>query len=171
MKRILIAGIGNIFQGDDAFGVEVVHELNGRCPPPGVDVVDFGIRAYDLAYALTDSYDAIILVDAAPRGQAPGTLYLIEPDLQGLNKPEPTALDAHSLTPVTVLRIAQSLGALPGKLWLVGCEPGMLESENGDFGLSESVKAAVPQAIAMIESLLDTILHEHTNDNAGLVPA
>ena len=82
MKRILVAGIGNIFFGDDAFGCEVASQLRRKPLPEGVRVIDFGIRSYDLAYAIMDGYDATILVDATPQGSAPGTIYLIEPDLK-----------------------------------------------------------------------------------------
>ena len=85
-ERILVAGIGNIFMGDDAFGVEVVRELMHRPIPDAVCVEDFGIRSYDLAYAIIDGYEATILVDAAPRGKPAGTLYLIEPDLEGIRQ-------------------------------------------------------------------------------------
>ncbi len=83
-ERILIAGIGNIFLGDDAFGVEVVRRLSrsARKLPDEVRIVDFGIRGFDLAYALMEGYEVAILVDATPRGGVPGTLYTIEPDLQ-----------------------------------------------------------------------------------------
>src|SRR5437870_2595644 len=84
--RILVAGIGNIFLGDDAFGCEVVQRLAARAWPASVRVVDFGIRGFDLAYALMDGYDVTIFVDATPRADAPGTLYTIEPDLSELNK-------------------------------------------------------------------------------------
>jgi hydrogenase maturation protease len=158
-NRILIAGIGNIFLGDDAFGVEVVHALAQRRQPPEVSVVDFGIRSYDLAYALTDGYDAVILVDATPRGEPPGTVSLIEPDLSRLNQLEHEAVDAHSLNPVAVLHLAQALGGQTSKIYLVGCEPAdLVASEDGDLGLSETVHAAVPAAVAMIESLVEKLL-------------
>ena len=79
LPRILVAGIGNIFLGDDAFGVEVVRRLSAREWPANVRVTDFGIRGYDLAYALLDGYDTTILIDACPRGELAGTLYVIEP--------------------------------------------------------------------------------------------
>src|SRR5690242_4451119 len=122
-KRILVAGIGNIFFGDDAFGVEVVRELAQRPGPEEVQLIDFGIRSYDLAYALGEPYDAVILVDAVPRGGRPGTTYLLELDLADLSKGDWEAPDAHSLNPVSVLRLAQSFGRVSGKLFLVGCEP------------------------------------------------
>lgn len=88
--RILVAGIGNIFLGDDAFGVEAVRELMQHRWPAGVRIIDFGIRSYELAFALVDGYDAVILIDAAVRGQVPGTLYLVEIE-QEPNCPRPGA--------------------------------------------------------------------------------
>lgn len=162
MKHILIAGIGNIFLGDDAFGVETVRQLAQRPLSEGVRVVDFGIRAYDLAYALTDSYDAAILVDAVPRGEPPGTVYLIKPEVSA-DSAEQAAVDAHSLNPVVVLQMARSLGNCVERLYLVGCEPAVLEDENGELGLSVPVQAAVLQAVAMIESLVQELLSEQVN--------
>lgn len=158
-QRILVAGIGNIFLGDDAFGVEVIRELMLRPVPGAVCVKDFGIRSYDLAYAIMDGYETTILVDAAPRGQPPGTLYLIEPDLEGIGNPG--NVDAHSMNPMTVLQLIQALGGRTGKLYLVGCEPGVLETD--EIGLSPSVRAAVPQAVKMIESLVCRLLNENPN--------
>src|SRR5688500_6947559 len=98
-SRTLIAGIGNVFLGDDGFGVEVVRRLSARPARDDVSVVDFGIRGVDLAYALLDGYDRVILVDATLRGRAPGTLYVIEPDLAGLGGSGPRSLEAHGLVP------------------------------------------------------------------------
>src|SRR5579872_4657529 len=102
-RRILIAGIGNIFMGDDAFGVETARRLLQRTWPEGVRVVDFGIRSYDLACAITDGYEAVILVDATQRGYNPGTLYLIEPDLSQLDRLDAGAADAHGMDPIRTL--------------------------------------------------------------------
>lgn len=154
MKRVLIAGIGNIFLGDDAFGCEVVRELFRRNLPPKVQVIDFGIRGHALAYALTEEYDAVILVDAVSRGQPPGTTFLLEIDLNELSPGETSPPDAHSLDPVRVLQMAQSLGGVAAKIYLVGCEPAILESEHGELGLSDEVRSALPQALSMIDSLL-----------------
>ena len=154
-ERILIACIGNIFLGDDGFGVEVARRLMScQAPqyPEGVQVVDFGIRGIDLAYALLDEYDMLILVDAIPRGGAPGTLYLIEPDLSGLNPEQGVeagrvALDNHSMDPVKVLAYARALGAKPIHTLLVGCEPAPLsESDYSEMqmGLSEPVQSEPP---------------------------
>ena len=157
MKKILVAGIGNIFFGDDAFGCEVASQLARRPLPEGVRVTDFGIRSYDLAYAIMENYDATILVDATPQGKAPGTVYLIEPDLKKLDELPNEAVNAHSMNPVRVLQLVRSLGGKPGWLRVVGCEPGVLESEEGAMGLSEPVQAAVMPAIEVIESLIRDI--------------
>lgn len=158
MKKILVAGIGNIFFGDDAFGCEVAAELLRRPLPEGVRVIDFGIRSYDLAYAMMDGYEATILIDATSRGNPPGTLYLIEPDWNGLDTIRPEVVNAHSMNPVIVLQLVRSLGGEPQQLYIVGCEPGVLEMEDGEIGLSERVRAAVPAAIEMIEKLIADLL-------------
>src|SRR3954463_6542307 len=129
--KILVAGIGNIFLGDDAFGVEVAQTLAHRPQPTGVRVVDFGIRSYDLAYALTEDYEAVILVDAVPRGNSPGTVYLLELDCVEIGRLGNEVADAHSLNPLRVLRMAESLGGSPRRLYLVGCEPEILGSDDG----------------------------------------
>jgi hydrogenase maturation protease len=158
--RILIAGIGNIFLGDDSFGVEVARRLSGRELPAGVKVTDFGIRGYDLAYALLDGYDITILVDACPRGEAPGTLYVIEPDTGNLGDvTEHSPADAHTMNPLNVLRLAKSMGGSLHKVLLVGCEPATLGPEEGQMGLSESVELAVVEAVTLVESLVSKILH------------
>jgi hydrogenase maturation protease len=157
---ILIAGIGNIFLGDDAFGVEVVQRLAGRKLPDGVKAIDFGIRGFDLAYALLDGSDVTILVDACPRGGEPGNLYVIEPDLKSLDSQEAsqTSVDAHSMNPMNVIRMAKSIGGGSlTRILLVGCEPLTLGPEEGQMGLSEPVAAIVEEAAQVIESLVSKI--------------
>jgi hydrogenase maturation protease len=156
---ILIAGIGNIFLGDDAFGVEVVQRLASRKMPSRVKVTDFGIRGFDLAYALLDGADLTILVDACPRGGTPGTVYVIEPDLNSLNTPEAehAALDAHSMNPMNVIRMAKSMGGELKRILLVGCEPETLGPEEGQMGLSAPVAAAVDEAVKVVESIVEKI--------------
>lgn len=158
--RILIAGIGNIFFGDDAFGGEVIKELIKSPLPEGVVAVDFGIRSYDLAYAIMDGYAATILVDITARGEPPGTVYLIELDQEKIGKMEATTPDGHSLDPVAVLRLTQSLGGQIERLYLLACEPAVLETEDGRIELSESVQAAVPEAVQMIRRLIDKLRSE-----------
>jgi hydrogenase maturation protease len=158
---VLIAGIGNIFLGDDAFGVEVAQRLAGRKLPERVKVVDFGIRGFDLAYALLDRFDVTILVDACPRGGAPGTLYVIEPDLNvsaedAAQAGQPT-VNAHGMNPMNVIRMAKSMGGELKRILLVGCEPLTLGPEEGAMGLSEPVATMVEEAANRIESLVETI--------------
>lgn len=156
--RILIAGIGNIFLGDDGFGVEVAKRLSVRELPAGVRVVDFGIRGFDLAYALQDGYETTILVDACPRGQAPGTISLIEPDLSKLDEPQHGIIETHGMNPLNVLRMAASMGGGLKKVLLLGCEPATLGGEEGEMGLSAPVEAAVDEAVQMIASLVEKLL-------------
>jgi hydrogenase maturation protease len=151
--RILVAGIGNVFLGDDGFGVAVATELQQRPLPAGVRVVDFGIRGMDLVYALQDDPDAVVLVDAAPRGELPGTLSLIEPEISDAA----AGLDTHGMDPVSVLALARLQGAAPGRILLVACEPGALvDRDDPDIvmELSEPVAAAVPHAVAVVGSRL-----------------
>jgi hydrogenase maturation protease len=182
-RRVLIACIGNIFLGDDGFGVEVARRLQNRTTkqyPAGVEVVDFGIRGMDLAYALLDDYDMLVLVDAVPRGGSPGTLYLIEPTLTsrvGVGIPASqaecpvwgtgnapalqVALDSHSMDPVKVLAFARTIGARPIRTLLVGCEPtpigGGEDYAEMQMGLSGPVQAAVDKAIKMIDALVEEL--------------
>jgi hydrogenase maturation protease len=157
---ILVAGIGNIFLGDDGFGVEVARRLSGRGLPEKVRVADFGIRGLDLAYALMDGPEVTILIDAYPRQSAPGTVYVVEPDLSSLDLPElpHVAVDAHSMDPVTVLRMAKSMGAPLNRILLVGCEPASFGPEEGQMGLSEPVEAAAEKAVKLTEALVTRIL-------------
>jgi len=163
--RILIACIGNIFLGDDAFGVEVARAMSGRKLPEEVSLTDFGIRGFDLAFALMDSYDVTIFVDATPRGGKPGTIYVIEPDLSVFDSPngysETAMVDAHSMNPMRVLSLAKSMGAEFKRILLVGCEPETLGPEEGQMGLSDPVRAAVGEAVKVIESLVVKILDGH----------
>ncbi|MGB9068898.1 MAG: hydrogenase maturation protease [Candidatus Acidiferrales bacterium] len=157
---VLVAGIGNIFLGDDAFGVEVVNRFAGRPLPEGVRVIDFGIRGFDLTYALLDGADVTILVDACPRGGAPGDLYVVEPDLNSLGGAgkSDAAVDAHGMNPMNVLRAAQAMGGPLKKILLIGCEPQTFGPEEGHMGLSEPMALAVEPAVALLESVVKRTL-------------
>jgi hydrogenase maturation protease len=172
--RILVAGIGNIFLGDDAFGVEVARRLMRRAWPNTVRVADYGIRGYDLAYALLDDFEVVILVDATPRGGAPGTLYLVEPEVgeASTTAHAPSMLDAHGMNPVQVLRLVEALGGRVRRLLVVGCEPSRTSCDQDmEMGLSDPVRAAVEEATLMVESLVERILRgepeTHLNEAAG----
>lgn len=159
--RILVAGIGNIFHRDDAFGVAVAqHLLNGNSLACS-EVRDFGIRGIDLVFAFLDGYDLVVLVDAVSRGGEPGTLYLIEPDLDVLDSGE-APINGHSLDPWQVLRQAARMGAKFGRVVLVGCEPLSIEAaddDDGRIGLSKVVEAAVEPAARRIRSLVAEFLN------------
>jgi hydrogenase maturation protease len=160
-KRILVTGVGNVFLGDDGFGVEVVRRLAGRELPEDVEVADFGIRGMDLIYALQEDYEVVIFVDAAPRGEEPGTVYLLEPEIEEDGE---VVLDTHGMDPVKVIKFARTLGARPGRTLVVGCEPKVVISrENYEemlMELSEPVQAAVEEAVKLVESLVDQIYKE-----------
>jgi len=161
--RILVAGVGNIFLGDDAFGVEVAQRLLQRRLPEPVRVVDFGIRGLDLVYALLDGYEAVILVDALPRGEQPGTLYVLEPDPAESSTPPGADLlmETHNLDLAKVLRLATALGGQVQRLLVVGCEPEPAgEAEEMRLEMSDPVRAAVDEAVLLVESLVARLLRE-----------
>jgi hydrogenase maturation protease len=158
---ILVAGIGNIFLGDDGFGVEVVRRLASRQHAESVRIADFGIRGFDLAFALLDDPAATILIDAMPRGERPGTVYVLEPDLEDgdmtTSAPEHSdgSFQGHAMTPDSVFAMVRTLGGRPRNVTVVGCEPLTFGPENeGCMGLSDPVADAVPEAVATVEQLL-----------------
>jgi hydrogenase maturation protease len=156
--RVLVAGIGNIFLGDDGFGVEVARRLLSRPRPDAVRVVDFGIRGLDLAYALQDGYENTILVDAFPHGQTPGTVSIVEPDLNDLSTSTGDFVQPHAMHPMNVLRMAAAMNGPLKRVLLVGCEPADLGGDEGHMGLSEAVEAALDEAVNRIEVLVNQIL-------------
>jgi hydrogenase maturation protease len=159
--RVLVAGIGNIFLGDDGFGVALANRLARRALPAGVEVVDFGIRGMDLAYALPD-YDAALLLDATPRGEPPGTLYVIEPELED----DDVVPEAHGMDPVKVLALARALGGTPPRTLVVGCEPltrMSAEDEEIVAELTAPVQAALDEGERLVSSLLEELLKGDTS--------
>lgn len=154
--KVLVAGVGNIFLSDDGFGVEVAQRLALKQLPDCVQVKDFGIRGVHLAFELLDGYDTLILVDASPRGAAPGTVYVIEPELQPAREPASeearSLVDAHGMEPDSVLALLDSLGGKAGRVLVVGCEPASLEE---GIGLSPPVSQAVDKAVELVTELID----------------
>jgi hydrogenase maturation protease len=157
--RLLIAGVGNIFLGDDGFGVEVARRLTAAELPGWAHVMDYGIRGMHLAYDLANGYESAILVDATARGGAPGTIYVIEPDLQA----GPAAvgdhtefagsplLNAHGMQPDVVFGMLGMLDAQTRHVLVVGCEPACVDY---GMGLSEPVAAAVDEAVRVVLGLV-----------------
>jgi hydrogenase maturation protease len=163
--RVLVAGIGNVFLADDGFGVEVAALLAREELPAGVEVRDFGIRGLALAYELQEGWDAVVLVDAVPRGGEPGTLYVIEPEIED---GQMTAMDAHGMDPVKVLGLARSLGSLPPRILVVGCEPEVQmtgEEEDIVMELSPPVRAATIEAVGLVRSVLDDLLTQDREES------
>jgi hydrogenase maturation protease len=158
--RVLVAGIGNIFLGDDGFGVEVVKRLAARGFPDEVKIVDFGIRGFDLAYALQDGYETTILVDAYPHGQQPGTVSLVEPDLSRLDEFDQGVVEAHGMNPMNVLRMASAMNVNLKKVLLVGCEPATFGGDEGQMGLSETVEGSIDEAVNLVTSVVRKILKQ-----------
>ncbi|HEV7761283.1 MAG TPA: hydrogenase maturation protease [Acidimicrobiales bacterium] len=156
-RRVLVAGIGNIFLSDDGFGVEVAQRLAHRELPDGVRAVDFGIRGIHLAYELLDGYDALVLIDAVPMGREPGTLAMIEPEdvaLPDAGDDVAPVLDAHTMNPGVVLGMLATFEAKVGRIVIVGCEPATLDD---GIGLSPPVAEAVDAAVELLEDVLTEI--------------
>jgi len=154
MTRVLVAGVGNIFLGDDGFGVEVAHRLSTLDLPDSVTVTDYGIRGMHLAYDLAGGeHELTILIDATARGEPPGTVYVIELDPTDPGE-HPPLLDAHGMQPDVVLGLVRVLGADPGRVLLVGCEPASLDE---GMRLSEPVTAAVGTAVAAVLDLISRL--------------
>jgi hydrogenase maturation protease len=169
VSRVLVAGVGNVFKGDDAFGVEVAQRLAQATLPAGVDVVDFGIRGIDLTYALLDDYDAAVLVDITQRGEPPGTVYVIEPEIEAHEDvaPEDLVLSPHDLDPAKVLVYVNALDGRCQRILVVGCEPEDFGGETeGKMGLSKPVAAAVEPAMALIESRLAAMVASRPRDQS-----
>ncbi|WP_181011481.1 hydrogenase maturation protease [Streptomyces sp. SM10] len=152
---VLVAGIGNLFLGDDGFGPEVVRRFAGcGTVPPHVRAVDYGIRGMHLAYDLLDGYDTLILVDACAAQEPPGTVTVLEVGADDLGTGE---FDAHGMDPVAVLGNLDALGGTLPLTYVVGCVPADL---NEGIGLSGPVAAAVPEAIAAVHALLGSAVPE-----------
>jgi hydrogenase maturation protease len=156
-KRIMIAGVGNMFMKDDGFGGAVIKKMLNKKYPEGVEIKDFGTGGLKLAYDLMRGYDGLILIDASERGEKPGTLYVIEPD-EGDIDPDLERggpIDPHGADPATVLRFVKSIGSWPAKVLIVACEPETVD--DFEIGLSEPVRAAIDKAVEMVEDIIKEI--------------
>jgi hydrogenase maturation protease len=149
-RQILVAGIGNAFLGDDGFGGQVAQRLEKRDLPEGVLVLDFGTGGLDLAYEVMRGYDALVLVDISRQGEAPGTIYVMEPDPADVDGgiEDGAVIDPHGMDPQTVLRFVKAVGGWPGKVVIVACEPSSVGEVN--WGLSKPVEDAVDRAVAVV---------------------
>jgi hydrogenase maturation protease len=153
--RVLIAGVGNVLRGDDGFGVEVLRRLERELAgTDGVRFFESGIAGVSLVQQLLDGYDAMVILDALDRGASPGTVFVLAPDVGALGAPggERRAIDLHQADPESVLRMAAALGVLPGRVWIVGCQAAVCNELGA--GLSEPVRAAVPEAARRVREML-----------------
>jgi hydrogenase maturation protease len=149
--RTLVAGVGNVFLRDDAFGVEVARLLTQEPLPPGVEVRDFGIRGVHLVYELLNGCDLFVLVDAAARGEEPGTITVLEVDVPEPDTVPRTVIDAHSLAPDDIFALLASLGGQPGRSLVVACEPADVSA---GMGLTDAVREALPHAVRAVRDIL-----------------
>ena len=157
LRSILVAGVGNAWLRDDGFGGEVARRLEQRELPAGVSVMDVGTGGLDLAYEVMRGYDARVILDVSRQGGEPGTLYVMEPDeaeVQGSIE-DGEVINPHAMDPHTVLRFVKSLGAWPGRVVVIACEPADVE-EMG-WGLSEQVQEAVERAVDLVVETIDSL--------------
>jgi hydrogenase maturation protease len=162
--RTLVAGVGNVFLRDDAFGVEVVRVLTQEPLPPGVRARDFGIRGVHLVYELLDGCDLFVLVDAAARGEKPGTVTVLEVEVPDPSSVPRTVIDAHSLAPDDIFALLASLGGRPGRSLVVACEPADVSA---GMGLTDPVREAVPHAVRAVREILARSADAHPAGTHG----
>ncbi len=156
-RQILVAGVGNAWLQDDAFGAEVARRLEARGVPSGVTVLDFGTSGLDLAYEVMRGYDALVLIDASRQGGEPGTLYVLEPERDefAVSIEDGEMIDPHHMDPMTVLRFVSATGGWPGRVVVVACEPG--EVEDVGYGLTPAVESAVAGALDLVMETIEEL--------------
>ncbi len=166
-KQVLVAGIGNAWMKDDAFGGEVAARLQERELPPGVSVLDFGTGGLNLAYEVMRGYDALILVDISRQGGEPGTLYVMEPDEDAIDPSLDNGeiIDPHGMDPQTVLRFVKGVGGWPGKVVVIACEP--MEVEEMGLGLSAPVKSSLDKAVDLVAGTAAELLTDAAYEEAA----
>ncbi|MDX6685816.1 MAG: hydrogenase maturation protease [Baekduia sp.] len=156
-KQILVAGVGNAWLQDDAFGGECARRLEARGVPSGVTVMDFGTGGLDLAYEIMRGYDALVLLDASRQGQKPGTLYVLEPSIEDMagSIEDGDVINPHGMDPQTVLRFVSAIGGFSGRVVVIGCEPG--EVDEVGLGLTPEVDDVIERAVALVRETLEDL--------------
>jgi hydrogenase maturation protease len=156
-KQILVAGVGNAWLQDDAFGGECARRLEARGVPSGVTVMDFGTGGLDLAYEIMRGYDALVLLDASRQGGEPGTLYVLEPSMEDLagSIEDGDVINPHGMDPQTVLRFVGAIGGFSGRVVVIGCEPG--EVDEVGLGLTSAVEDVVERALTLVTETIDEL--------------
>ena len=165
--RVLVVGVGNVLQGDDGFGVEVVKRLGERPLPSGVTVAETGIGGIHLVHELMAGYDALVVVDAVDRDRAPGTVMVIDADVIDVgelpvDERHDLLADMHLATPERALMVAKAAGVLPERTIIVGCQPAEIETLG--IGLTSAVNNAVDRALAEVERCVQELTS--ANDSA-----
>jgi hydrogenase maturation protease len=158
LRSILVAGVGNAWLHDDGFGGEVARQLERRELPRGVTVMDAGTGGLDLAYEVMRGYDALVILDVSRQGGEPGTLYVMEPDEEEIEAgiEDGQTINPHGMDPQTVLRFVRSIGAWPGRVVVIACEP--QEVEEMGWGLTEEVEQAVQRAVELVLETVEELL-------------
>jgi hydrogenase maturation protease len=156
-KQILVAGVGNAWLQDDAFGGECARRLEARGVPSGVTVMDFGTGGLDLAYELMRGYDALVLLDASRQGGEPGTLYVLEPSMEELAGPieDGDVINPHGMDPQTVLRFVAAIGGFSGRVVVIGCEPG--EVDEVGVSMTPAIEGAIDRALEVVAETLEEL--------------
>lgn len=168
MSRLLVAGMGNVLRHDDGFGVEVARRLVAEnALPPDVKVVEVGIGGIHLVQELMDGYEALVVIDAVERGSAPGTVHLLEAEVEDLALWSEDArgdflADMHYTTPSKALILARALGVLPSRVFILGCQPG--EADALGIGLTAPVDRATSEAVRVIAELVGRLGRPIAND-------
>ena len=157
LRSILIAGVGNAWLRDDGFGSAVARRLSERDLPAGVSVMDAGTGGLDLAYEVMRGYDGLVIIDVSQQGGEPGTLYVMEPDEGAVpgGIEDGDVINPHAMDPQTVLRFVRSVGAWPGRVVVIACEPS--EVQDMGWGLSDEVREAVDRAVALVVQTVDEL--------------
>ncbi len=156
-KKVMIAGVGNMFMKDDGFGGAVIKKMARKNFPDGVELKDFGTGGLKLAYDLMNGYDGLILLDASRRGETPGTLYVIEPDEKEFSADleQGGPVDPHGADPVMILRFVKAIGSWPGRVLIVACEPETVD--DFEIGLSEKVTDSLDKAVELVDEIINEI--------------
>ncbi len=150
VPRVLVVGVGNVLNGDDGLGVEVVRRLGERTLPHGVKLAETGIGGIHLVHELMAGFDALIVVDAVDRGRPPGTVMVIDPDVidvsvLDVDERHDLLADMHLATPDRALMVARALGVLPERTKIVGCQPFSVDTLA--VGLSPGIERAAEVAV------------------------
>lgn len=150
VQRILVAGVGDILRGDDAFGILAIRELQKRELPENVDLAPFRAESSNLVSEIKNGYDAVILVEATPQGGEPGSIYIFDPEVDPIEAGQ-AIFSSRFRKPEMGLRVLDALDGYKGRILIVGCEP---ESFENVATLSKSARSALAVTVCLLERLV-----------------